>query len=95
MKLLGLSSKLSLAICVLISSSACSVYKSQGRKNFESNASTSTAGVTSVQTAETCWTQSANEALWQVDQGIPLFVEKISETEIQVCNYNTTATSLE
>ena len=99
MKLLGLKQKLGLTFCLLMTSTACSVYKSQGRKNFESNAPASTAGVSSVQTndhqTETCWTQSANEALWQVDPGVPLYVEKISDTEIQVCNYNTTATSLE
>ena len=95
MKLLGLSSKLTLTICLLMTSTACSVYKSQGRKDFESKAPESTAGVASVQSAETCWTQPVSEALWQVDQDIPLYIQKISDNEIQVCNYNMTATSLE
>lgn len=77
--------------------SACSVYKSTGRKSFESKASgqtsaASNAGVETPQTEftksdekETCWSQLASEPLWEIDDHTPLIVTKLNDDEIQVC----------
>jgi hypothetical protein len=77
--------------------SACSVYKSTGRKSFESKASgqisaASGAGVESLKTEsaeheenETCWSQLASEPLWEIDDHTPLIVTKLNDDEIQVC----------
>jgi hypothetical protein len=72
---------------------ACSVYKNQGRKNFESNApgqiqSFSITATKTMSTSDdtTCWQQPTSDPLWEVDDQGTLTVRKISPDEIEVCH---------
>lgn len=81
----------------LLSSSllACSVYKNQGRKDFESNApgqvhsfSVTATKMTSTSDDTTCWQQPASDPIWEVDEQGTLTVRKINSDEIEVCHDN-------
>ena len=70
--------------------SGCSVYKSSGRKSFESKASGNLQS--GIQTSDqalldsnVCWNQPASDPLWHVDAESHLIVSKLSDDEIQVC----------
>lgn len=79
--------------------SSCSVYKSTGRKSFESKSSGNlTTGVSTQQNDEnsnwnsgdasedeTCWNQPSSDPLWHIDAEHSLTVQKITDDEIQVC----------
>jgi hypothetical protein len=75
---------------------ACSVYKSTGRKNFESKtpgnlrstsleASQSLAGESVSENADTCWSQPSTDPLWHIDPNVSLSVSPLNNEEIQVC----------
>ncbi len=89
-----------LATSLLILAS-CSVYKSTGRKNFESKAPSSVQTATAFSfdsrtdrkidptsvsnDKSTCWNQPASDPLWEIEGSTPLTVKAIGEDEIQVC----------
>jgi hypothetical protein len=80
---------------IFIFLTSCSVYKSSGRKSFESKApdnirTSSLNAALKTETAEqdrsdTCWSQPANEPLWHIDSNFPLSVSPLNNEEIQVC----------
>lgn len=73
--------------------SSCSVYKSQGRNQFESAIpgkivpqsykDSTLEDLNENQNA--CWLQPANEALWHVTEGQKLSVKLISPQTVEVC----------
>lgn len=72
--------------------SSCSVYRSTGRKNFESKAPQNNVKVSSrpapaamAALESICWDQPANEPLWGLVESTTMSVTKINEDEIQVC----------
>jgi hypothetical protein len=74
--------------------SACSVYKSSGRKSFESkapdnvqrlSASSLKSEALTDENADTCWNQPASEPLWHIDPNSTLNVSPLNNEEIQVC----------
>lgn len=76
---------------------SCSVYETDGRKKFESAASSQVQSLQSPaplsqdadtepdQGNETCWNQPANEPLWHVDSESKMIVNQLPRDEIQVC----------
>lgn len=78
---------LTFAILTALVVTGCSVYENQGRKSFEADSSGRTLSLASLDMhePETCWTQNANEALWQINDNNSLSVKKISHDKIQVC----------
>lgn len=85
--------KLSFAGFLLVT--GCSVYKSQGRKNFESNAPAQVqnqpfADNTEQQKTEMCWTQPRKDNLWNIQEG-HLSIKYLSETDMEVCLFPDTA----
>ncbi len=78
--------------------SGCSVYQSQGRKNFENYAPgrvQTNVGVSAIIagaepkkliTSTTCWTQPRHQALWNHGEaGSTLVVQNINDDQITVC----------
>lgn len=67
----------------------CSVYKSQGRKNFESN-SPSVVEQQPFQNSDDnlktdlCWTQPRKDNLWNMQEG-HLYIKYVSSTDMEVC----------
>ncbi|PIS09720.1 MAG: hypothetical protein COT73_13095 [Bdellovibrio sp. CG10_big_fil_rev_8_21_14_0_10_47_8] len=71
---------------------SCSVYQSAGRKTFENKSSDYRVQAVSVDQA-TCWTQPANDPLWNVDLSEQLTVTRWDENEIRVCTLPNTETT--
>lgn len=76
--------------------SSCSVYRSTGRKSFETKASqnnvtTSAAPLHAedLDAEDLCWTQPSNEPIWNLEHTNSnensLIVTKLNQEEIQVC----------
>jgi hypothetical protein len=74
------------------------VYKSTGRKSFESKSSGNLTTGVSAQSDEnpnwnsgdsseneTCWNQPSSDPLWHIEAEHSLRVQKITDDEIQVC----------
>lgn len=68
--------------------SGCSVYESQGRKDFESNVGGRTqtnVGISSVIATSECWIQAKNQPLWTQNQNSILIIKSLNETQMSVC----------
>lgn len=89
-----LSATVSVLVAALIAFiSGCSVYKSQGRKDFESrspdeivdnNVGLAQPSVTSFEEG-TCWSQPLKEPLWEVPEDLQIRVHRLSHDIIEVC----------
>lgn len=80
--------RLLISLMFAMSTTACSVYTSEGRKAFESQAPEQldlSIHSEDELDAFTCWNQPANEALWRVETRLAMTVRKISEEQIEVC----------
>lgn len=80
---------------------SCSVYKSTGRSSFEDKSTTNLPAVStqavhdnenqwsadddSNQDDNDCWSQPAQDPLWQVSDSETMSVKKINSQQIQVC----------
>jgi hypothetical protein len=65
--------------------SACNVYQSSGRKEFESKIPDSQTNTRLSQSSPLCWVQPQNEALWSVMNQDQLIVSIVDDQFIQVC----------
>lgn len=76
-------------VLIFFSLSACQVYESQGRKDFESKArelSLSSASDATLSSEGLCWSQPAMDPLWQAPSHFEsLLIRRLSEEEIEVC----------
>jgi hypothetical protein len=75
-------------LCLFCSLVGCSVYKSAGRKSFESRAPDAVRNQQSFTTQtedEMCWNQPAAEPLWEINSNQNLVVTKLGDDQIQVC----------
>jgi hypothetical protein len=74
--------------CLFLGLVGCSVYKSAGRKSFESRAPDAVRNqqsFTSEAENEMCWNQPAAEPLWEINSDQNLVVTKLGDDQIQVC----------
>lgn len=72
--------------------SACQVYESQGKKDFENKAaelslsSTAIADSELADTTTTCWSQPSEDSLWQLPaHNESLRIRQLNTQEIEVC----------